>query len=238
MLEAMNLTKEFDGRKVVDQISFNVETGEIVGLLGRNGAGKSTTFKMTIGMLKPDRGEVHLMEEDATHLPMYKRAQKGLGYLSQHSSLLNRLSVWKNLQAVLETQDMDSDLREARVQSLLEEFDIDHLAEQKAGTLSGGEKRRLEICRVLAISPRIILLDEPFSGVDPIAVGELQDLVSSLINRDIGILLTDHNVRETLEITDRSYIIDNGQIIAHGTVDEIMNNELVRKVYLGEDFTM
>ncbi len=238
ILRVENLTKSFGNKTVVNELSLAVQRGEVVGLLGRNGAGKTTSFKMTIGMLPPDRGEVYLDENNVTPLPMYKRARRGLGYLPQQSSLLARLSVRENLLAVVERLSLSKSERNDRIQNLLEEFGLEHLADQKAGTMSGGETRRVEICRALATSPEVILLDEPFSGVDPIAVSDLQELVTSLKNRDIGILLTDHNVRETLQVTDRSYIIDEGRILAHGTADEIVNDELVQKTYLGQGFEL
>lgn len=238
LLKTRDLTKRFGSKTVVNQVSYEVYNGEIVGLLGRNGAGKTTSFKMTIGMLEPDRGHVFLGESDVTGEPMYRRAQMGLGYLPQEPSLLMKLSVEDNLRAVVENMALSPQQREEHIEQLLEEFDIADLREQKAATLSGGETRRVEICRAIATDPAVILLDEPFSGVDPIAVSELQELVRSLMQREIGILLTDHNVRETLQVTDRSYIIDEGRILAHGTVDEIVHNDLVRQVYLGEEFEL
>lgn len=238
ILRVEDITKSFDGNTVVNDVSFSVNRGEIVGLLGRNGAGKTTSFKITIGMLKPDRGEVFLSGENVTRLPMYKRARNGLGYLPQRESLISSLSVRKNIRAVVDRLPLSGQEREERISSLLEEFELEYLEHQRASTLSGGESRRIEICRALATDPDVLLLDEPFSGVDPIAVKDLQDLVSSLRERDIGILLTDHNVRETLQVTDRSYIIDEGRILADGPVDEIVENQTVRDVYLGEHFTL
>jgi len=238
ILRVQNLTRSFGDKTVVNELSLSVRRGEVVGLLGRNGAGKTTSFKMTIGMLPPDRGDVFLNGENVTDLPMYRRAREGLGYLPQKPSLLSRLSVHDNLLAVVERLSLSSDERADRIRTLLEEFGLDHLSDQPAGTLSGGEMRRVEICRALATSPDVILLDEPFSGVDPIAVSDLQELVVSLKDRDIGILLTDHNVRETLQVTDRSYIIDQGRVLAHGTAEEIVDDELVRSTYLGEQFEL
>ncbi len=238
ILRVQDLTKSFDGRTVVNQVSFQVSRGEIVGLLGRNGAGKTTSFKMTIGLLKPERGSVFLAEEDVTNLPMYRRARRGMGYLAQEPSLLGKLTVEENLRAVLEGRGCGETDMEEKISRLLSEFEVDHLGDQKAGTLSGGESRRVEICRAIATEPDVILLDEPFSGVDPIAVSDLQDLVLSLRDRSIGIFLTDHNVRKTLQVTDRSYIIDEGRILADGPAEEIVENEVVRRVYLGEDFSL
>ncbi len=238
ILRMENLTKSFGDQTVVNELSLTVNRGEVVGLLGRNGAGKTTSFKMTIGMLPPDRGEVYLDDEQVTDLPMYQRARYGLGYLPQKPSLLGRLTVRDNLLAVLERLPLSRSERFERINRLLEEFGLDHLSDQKSGTMSGGETRRVEICRALATSPDVILLDEPFSGVDPIAVSDLQELVVSLKDRDIGILLTDHNVRETLQVTDRSYIIDEGRILAHGTAEQIVENQIVRRTYLGEQFEL
>ncbi len=238
ILRVEDITKSFNGKTVVNEVSYLVKRGEVVGLLGRNGAGKTTSFKITIGMLRPDRGRVYLTGENVTDLPMYRRARNGLGYLPQQQSLISSLSVEKNLRAVVERLPLTRQEREDHIAELLEEFDLEDLSSQRSSTLSGGETRRVEICRALATSPDVILLDEPFSGVDPIAVKDLQDLVVSLRERDIGILLTDHNVRETLQVTDRSYIIDEGHILAHGPVEEIVNNQTVRDVYLGDHFSL
>ena len=238
ILRVQDITKSFNNKTVVNEVSFNVHRGEVVGLLGRNGAGKTTSFKITIGMLKPDRGEVFLSGENVTGLPMYQRARNGLGYLPQKHSLISSLSVRKNIQAVVDRLSLSGSERTERINTLLNEFDLEYLADQRASTLSGGETRRVEICRALATSPDVILLDEPFSGVDPIAVNDLQGLVTSLRDRNIGILLTDHNVRETLQVTDRSYIIDEGHILANGEVEEIVENQKVRDVYLGEHFSL
>lgn len=238
ILSVQDITKSFDNKTVVNEVSLNVHRGEVVGLLGRNGAGKTTSFKITIGMLKPDRGRVFLAGENVTGLPMYQRARSGLGYLPQKHSLISSLSVRKNLRAVVDRLALSGGERAERIDTLLTEFDLEYLADQRASTLSGGETRRVEICRALATSPDVILLDEPFSGVDPIAVKDLQGLVTSLRDRNIGILLTDHNVRETLQVTDRSYIIDEGHILASGEVEEIVENQRVRDVYLGEHFSL
>lgn len=238
ILRVEDITKSFDGNTVVNEVCFRVNRGEIVGLLGRNGAGKTTSFKITIGLLKPDRGEVFLSGENVTQLPMFQRARNGLGYLPQRESLLSSLTVRENLRAVVDRLPLSSNEREEKISGLLKEFELEYLEDQRASTLSGGESRRIEICRALATSPDVLLLDEPFSGVDPIAVKDLQDLVSSLRERNIGILLTDHNVRETLQVTDRSYIIDEGRILADGSVEDIVENQTVRDVYLGEHFSL
>ncbi|MBI5368409.1 MAG: LPS export ABC transporter ATP-binding protein [Planctomycetes bacterium] len=232
------LEKSYGHRKVVDGVSFHIEAGEIVGLLGRNGAGKTTTFKMSMGMVTPQAGRVLLRGDEVTRLAMYQRARRGMGYLSQESSVFARLTVRENLLAILETRALGRADRGRRAAELLEEFGLTRVAEQRAYTLSGGERRRLEIARALTTDPVLLLLDEPFSGVDPIAVQEIQGLIRALRARGIGILLTDHNVRESLSVTDRSYIIDNGKILAGGPPRAIVENPLVRKVYLGERFTL
>ncbi|MDQ7778782.1 MAG: LPS export ABC transporter ATP-binding protein [Planctomycetota bacterium] len=238
LLRCDKLSKQYGDRTVVKDVSIDLEVGEIVGLLGPNGAGKTTTFKMTIGMVRPTRGHVYLNGDDITRLPMFKRARLGMAYLSQEPSVFQGLSVEENLLAILETQPLTRKERRNKAVKLMAEFGISKLAKQRSATLSGGEMRRLEIARALTTSPSLILLDEPFSGVDPITVSEIQDIVVSLKKRNIGTLLTDHNVRETLSVTDRSYIIDNSMILAHGKPDEIVSNPMVRKVYLGERFTM
>lgn len=238
LLEARQLVKIYGGRTVVDRVNFHVGRGEIVGLLGRNGAGKTTSFRMTIGMVKPDGGQVLLSGEDITKLPMYRRAQKGIGYLSQENSVFVRLSVEKNLYAILEmVRGLSAAERRARAYELMENFGLLRNAKQEARTLSGGERRKLEIARALVTKPAIILLDEPFSGVDPIAVQDLQREILHL-KKDLGlsILLTDHNVRQTLEVTDRSYIIHDGHVIAEGPPRELINNPQVREAYLGSTF--
>jgi len=238
LLTACGLVKVYGGRKVVDDVHFDVRPGEIVGLLGKNGAGKTTTFRITVGMIRPEDGQVHLEGKDITGEPMYRRARMGIGYLSQEPSVFQRMTVRENLLAIIETLDIPKKEQGERADELLTELDILNLAGQKANTLSGGERRRVEIARALVTSPKLMLLDEPFSGVDPIAVEEIKEIVSSLREKGMGILLTDHNVRETLSITERSYIIDEGKILREGTSDELVADELVRKTYLGEKFTM
>ena len=236
LLEVKDLVKRYSGRAVVDHVSFTVNQGEIVGLLGRNGAGKTTTFRMTIGMISPNNGNVIFDGVDVTTMPMYRRARRGMGYLSQEPSVFQRLSVRDNVLAILETMNLSKAVREEKSDQLLEQFGITHVAGQQARTLSGGERRKLEIARSLVTNPTMILLDEPFSGVDPIAVEDLQREICQLRDRGISILLTDHNVRETLNVTDRSYIIDNGRVLIEGAPRELINDELVRKTYLGHTF--
>ncbi len=238
LLDSKDLVKSYGGRTVVDHVSFHVDRGEIVGLLGRNGAGKTTSFRMTIGMVKPDDGRVLFNGDDITLLPMYRRAQKGIGYLSQENSVFVKLSVEKNLLAILELlPGMTSADRKRRAYELMEQFGLERNARQEARTLSGGERRKLEIARALITQPAIILLDEPFSGVDPIAVQDLQKEILHL-REDLGlsILLTDHNVRQTLEVTDRSYIIHEGRVIKVGSPRELINDPIVRETYLGTTF--
>lgn len=238
LLESRNLVKTYGGRTVVNKVSFHVGKAEIVGLLGRNGAGKTTSFRMTMGMVKPDGGEIHFSGDDITGLPMYRRAQKGLGYLSQESSVFVRLSVEKNLLAVLELiSGLNGEQRKRRAYELMEQFGLLKNARQEARTLSGGERRKLEIARALVTQPAIILLDEPFSGVDPIAVQDLQKEILHLRGSlGLSILLTDHNVRQTLEVTDRSYIIHEGRVIAEGSPRKLINDPAVREAYLGSTF--
>ncbi len=238
ILRVENLVKQYGGRRVVDKVSFTVGRGEIVGLLGKNGAGKTTTFRMTIGMITPDEGGVAFFEQDISRLPMYRRARLGIGYLSQESSVFRGLTVEENLEAILQITPLSRRDRARRKEELLAEFGLTRLAYSRATVLSGGEKRRLEIARSLITNPRLLLLDEPFSGVDPIAVAEIQEIIYGLRDRGIGILLTDHNVRETLATTNKSYIIFEGKIIAEGGCDEILANAEARKYYLGEKFTM
>jgi len=238
LLEARELVKRFNGRTVVDRLSFHVRPAEIVGLLGRNGAGKTTTFRMTVGMIDAESGSVLFDGQDVTHLAMYKRAQLGMGYLSQEPSVFQRLTVEENLLAILETmRDLDRNARKQRAAQLIEQFGLTGQSGQLARTLSGGERRKLEIARALVTEPKLIMLDEPFSGVDPKAVEDLQREILHL-KGDLGIaiLLTDHNVRETLRVTDRSYIINEGQKIAEGSPRDIVQNELVRSTYLGSSF--
>jgi lipopolysaccharide export system ATP-binding protein len=235
---AEHLTKAYRRRRVVDDVSFTVEPGEIVGLLGPNGAGKTTVFKMSMGMARPDGGRVVLNEHVITNLPMYRRARLGMGYLAQEPSVFRRLTVEQNLLAIAETLPVSRKERHDRIERLLEALELSALRKSSAGTLSGGERRRLEIARSLLSEPQILLLDEPFAGVDPIAVADIQDIVRNLRRRGISVLLTDHNVRETLAITDRSYIIFEGRILRHGPAADLVNDPLVRQVYLGEKFSM
>jgi len=236
LLETRDLVKCYSRRAVVDHVSLRVAQGEIVGLLGRNGAGKTTTFRMVIGMITPNEGWVLFDSVEVTAMPMYRRARRGMGYLCQEPSIFQRLSVRDNLLAVLETTHLTRAGRRQRADQLLEQFGLTDLAEHEARTLSGGERRKLEIARALVTNPTMILLDEPFSGVDPIAVEDLQREIVALKDRGISILLTDHNVRETLNVTDRSYIIDNGKVLREGAPRDLINDELVRKTYLGRTF--
>ena len=237
-LEAKKLEKSYRGRKIVRGVSVHVKFGEVVGLLGPNGAGKTTTFYMVVGLVRPDHGRVVLDGTDITKMPMYQRARHGIGYLSQEPSVFRKLSVADNLLAILETMDLSRSERVERRDGLLKELGIEHLANSKAYTLSGGERRRLEIARALTLSPKFILLDEPFAGIDPLAVQDIQGIISMLKSKGIGILITDHNVRETLAITDRAYIISEGMIIAAGTPAEITASPRVREFYLGEGFRL
>jgi lipopolysaccharide export system ATP-binding protein len=237
-LEAQRLQKSFWQRKVVDDVSLVINPGEVVGLLGPNGAGKTTTFYMVVGLLPPDGGRIVHDGHDITHLPMYRRSRRGIGYLPQESSVFRKLTVEENLLAILETLDLSAREREERLIALLRELSLDGLAKQRAYTLSGGERRRLEITRALITSPRYLLLDEPFTGIDPIAIGDIQDIVGRLKQKGIGVLITDHNVRETLQITDRSYILYDGQILVSGTSKELATNERAREIYLGEKFSL
>lgn len=237
LIDAIDLVKRYGSRTVVDRVSFWVHQAEIVGLLGRNGAGKTTTFRITIGMIEPNAGRVIFNGEDITGLPMYKRAQRGIGYLSQEPSVFQRLTVRQNLIAILESMSMRRRDRRARADRLLQQFGLEHLQHQYARDLSGGERRRLEIARALVTEPQLILLDEPFSGVDPIAVEGLQrEIVRLREEHGIAILLTDHSVRETLSVTDRSYIIHEGQVMAEGTPRDLINDPNVRSTYLGSTF--
>jgi lipopolysaccharide export system ATP-binding protein len=236
LLEATGLVKSFKRRRVVDGVHFRVSAGEIVGLLGPNGAGKTTSFRMTVGLIQPDAGCVRLNGADCTRAPMFKRARLGMGYLPQEPSIFRRLSVRDNLLAVLEAMPLARAARHAEADRLLGELELTHLADSLAETLSGGERRRLELTRALATRPTILLLDEPFAGVDPINVQEIQGLVRQMRERNIGILITDHNVRETLRLTDRAYIIHEGQILREGTAEELIADERVKEVYLGHSF--
>lgn len=237
-LSAEKLEKSYSGRRVVRGINLELKTGEVVGLLGPNGAGKTTTFNMIVGLLRPNKGGIHLDGHPITNLPMYQRARKGIGYLPQEPSVFRKLTVAENLLAVLETMDLPRSERSERTRRLMEEMNIPHLSKNKAYTLSGGETRRVEIARALARNPQFLLLDEPFSGIDPIAVMDIQKIIVQLKSRGIGVLITDHNVRETLEITDRAYLIHEGEILASGSSQEIANNPKARAVYLGESFEL
>jgi lipopolysaccharide export system ATP-binding protein len=237
ILKTVKLVKSFRKRQVVNEISIEVRQGEVVGLLGPNGAGKTTTFYMVVGLTRPDQGKVLLNGEDLTSFPMYQRARKGIGYLPQEPSVFRRLSVEENIIAVLESQNYSSFDSKKRARALLREFNILHIKNAKTYTLSGGERRRVEISRSLATSPNFILLDEPFAGIDPIAVADIQSIIVHLKRKGIGVLITDHNVRETLSITDRAYIISEGKIIAAGDPSKVAQDEKVKKIYLGEQFT-
>ena len=236
-LRTVKLVKAFQKRKVVKEVSIEVQKGEIVGLLGPNGAGKTTTFYMVVGLIRPDSGQVMLNDTELTQYPMYMRAQQGISYLPQEPSVFRKLTVEENILAVLEGLDLTSSEKKRRTQTLLKEFNITHIKDAKAYSLSGGERRRVEISRALATSPAFILLDEPFAGIDPIAVADIQAIVYKLKKRGIGVLITDHNVRETLSITDHAYIISEGKIIASGLPREVAQDEKVKKIYLGDRFT-
>lgn len=237
-LIAKNLIKRYYTKVVVNSLSLEINQSEIVGLLGPNGSGKSTTFNMIMGFTKPDSGIVKLDEMDITELPVYKRAELGIGYLAQEPTVFRELTVEENIMVVLEKREMDKKDRFKKLDIILKEFSIDHLKKQKASTLSGGEKRRVEVARVMALEPKIILLDEPFVGIDPITISDLKKIISYLSQKNIGILISDHNVRETLEITSRAYLIYKGDIIVTGTPKEIIENEKARRFYLGYDFEM
>jgi lipopolysaccharide export system ATP-binding protein len=237
-LHTKDLVKRYKNRTVVKEVSVEVEQGEIVGLLGPNGAGKTTSFYMIVGLIVPNSGKIYLNDEDITREPVYKRAQKGIGYLAQEASVFRKLSVEDNLKAILEMSNIPKDEQKDRVESLLVEFGLQKIRKSLGIQLSGGERRRTEIARALAIDPKFILLDEPFAGVDPIAVEDIQEIVSKLKRKNIGILITDHNVHETLSITDRAYLLFEGEILKAGTSDELANDEQVRKVYLGKNFEL
>ena len=236
-LKTQNLVKSFRSRKVVNRVSIEVKQGEIVGLLGPNGAGKTTTFYMVVGLTPPDEGQVLLNDEDVTQFPMHKRAKKGVSYLPQEPSVFRKLTVEDNILAVLESQKLSAFDRKKRARSLLREMNILHIKDSMAYTLSGGERRRVEISRALATSPVFILLDEPFAGIDPIAVSDIQSIISQLKKRGIGVLITDHSVRETLRITDRAYIINEGEIISSGSPQQVAHDEKVKQIYLGDQFS-
>jgi len=238
ILRSKNLVKIYGRRTVVKEVSLEVNQGEIVGLLGPNGAGKTTTFYMTVGFIKPDKGSVFLDEEEITNLAMYRRAQKGIGYLPQEPSVFRKLSVEDNIKAVLEMTNLSKADQKEKLESLIDEFNLHKVRESLGDTLSGGERRRTEIARALATNPKFILLDEPFAGIDPIAVEDIQYIVAKLKTKNIGILITDHNVQETLSITDRAYLMFEGSILKAGTAEELASDEMVRKVYLGQSFEL
>jgi len=237
-IHTQGLIKRYRSRTVVNDVSFEVKQGEIVGLLGPNGAGKTTSFYMVVGLVKPDEGKVFLDEQDITKLPMYKRAKMGIGYLPQEASIFRKLSVEDNIKAVLEMTELTTERQKEKLESLLEEFHLTHVRKSPGDVLSGGERRRTEIARALAVNPRFILLDEPFAGIDPIAVEDIQTIVAKLKYKNIGILITDHNVQETLSITDRAYLLFEGKILKSGTAEELAEDEQVRKVYLGQHFVL
>jgi lipopolysaccharide export system ATP-binding protein len=238
ILRAENLIKRYKTRTVVNNVSVHVNQGEIVGLLGPNGAGKTTTFYMIVGLIKPNEGKIFLEDQEITPLPMYQRAKRGIGYLAQEASVFRKLTVEENILAVLEMRDYTKQERKEKVEQLLEEFSLQRVRKSLGMSLSGGERRRTEIARALAVNPNFVLLDEPFAGVDPIAVEEIQSIVSRLKNKNIGILITDHNVDETLSITDRAYLMVDGKLFKSGTAEELANDPQVRKVYLGQNFEL
>lgn len=238
VLEVFNIGKKYKNRSVLRNVSLNVHCGEAVGLLGPNGAGKTTCFYCVTGLISPDYGDVHIDGEDITYMPMYKRARMGIGYLPQEASIFRNLSVEDNIKAVLEIVIKDKEQQQRMLEELLNEFSIAHLRKSPSISLSGGERRRLEIARALASQPSFILLDEPLAGIDPIAVGEIRSLIAQLKNRGLGVLITDHNVRETLDIVDRAYILHSGSVLMEGKPEEIVASQEVRKVYLGENFSI
>lgn len=238
-LIAEKLAKAYKGRKVVEDVSLNMKSGEIVGLLGPNGAGKTTTFYMVVGIVQRDAGRIVIDDEDISLLPLHERARRGIGYLPQEASIFRRLSVFNNLMAVLEIRkDLSAEQREERAEELMEEFHINHLRDSLGQSLSGGERRRVEIARALAANPKFILLDEPFAGVDPISVIDIKKIIKHLRDSGLGVLITDHNVRETLDVCERAYIVSQGHLIAHGTPQDILADEQVKRVYLGEEFRL
>ncbi|QYJ86691.1 LPS export ABC transporter ATP-binding protein [Shewanella mesophila] len=238
-LKAVNLAKSYKSRAVVQDVSLTVRTGQIVGLLGPNGAGKTTTFYMVVGLVQSDKGRIFIDEDDLTLDPMHLRARKGIGYLPQEASIFRKLSVRDNIMAVLQTRrELSNDQREEQLEHLLEEFHITHIRDSQGMALSGGERRRVEIARALAANPKFILLDEPFAGVDPISVIDIKKIIEQLKNRGLGVLITDHNVRETLDVCEKAYIVSHGNLIAEGTPAEILDNQQVRAVYLGEQFKL
>lgn len=238
-LSALNLAKSYKSRQVVKDVSLEVSTGEIVGLLGPNGAGKTTTFYMIVGLVSLDKGKIHIDSDELTHLPMHERARRGIGYLPQEASIFRKLTVYDNLMAILQTRkDLDTASQETEADALLDEFNINHIRNSTGMSLSGGERRRVEIARALAANPQFILLDEPFAGVDPISVNDIKKIIQHLCNRGIGILITDHNVRETLDVCEKAYIVSHGELIAQGTSEQVLSNQQVRDVYLGEQFRL
>ena len=239
ILTAENLAKSYKSRKVVSDVSLTLNSNEIVGLLGPNGAGKTTTFYMVVGLVRQDQGKIIIDGEDISLLPMHNRAQRGIGYLPQEASIFRRLTVYENLMAVLEIRkDLTSQQRREKADELIEEFNIGHIRDSLGQSLSGGERRRVEIARALAANPKFILLDEPFAGVDPISVSDIKKIITDLRNRGLGVLITDHNVRETLDVCERAYIVGEGKIIATGTPEQVMNDEHVKRIYLGEQFKL
>ncbi len=238
LLRGENLVKRYKSRTVVDHVSIQVQQGEIVGLLGPNGAGKTTSFYMIVGLIKPNEGKIYLDDREITSMPMYKRSKMGIGYLAQEASVFRKLSVEDNIKAVLEMTDISKDVQSRKLESLLDEFGLQRIRKSRGDLLSGGERRRTEIARALAVDPKFILLDEPFAGVDPIAVEDIQSIVTHLKDRNIGVLITDHNVHETLSITDRAYLLFEGRILKAGTSEDLANDEEVRKVYLGQNFEL
>ena len=238
LLKSNALVKQYGSKRVVDEVSVSVNTGEIVGLLGPNGAGKTTTFYMFVGLVQPDQGAIFLEDEPITHLPMYKRARKGLGYLPQEASVFRDLSVEDNIKAILEMTQLSAKDQKEKLERLIDEFSLGRVRKNLGKVLSGGERRRTEIARALATDPHFILLDEPFAGVDPIAVEDIQSIIYKLKSKNIGILITDHNVQETLSITDRAYLLFEGKLLKQGTAEELAEDEMVRKVYLGQNFEL
>jgi lipopolysaccharide export system ATP-binding protein len=238
ILRSENLVKRYKGRTVVDHVSIRVQQGEIVGLLGPNGAGKTTSFYMTVGLIKPNEGKIFLDDLEITDAPMYKRAQMGVGYLAQEASVFRKLSIEDNIRAVLEMTNYDKQKQKDKLESLLDEFGLQKIRKSRGDLLSGGERRRTEIARALAVDPKFILLDEPFAGVDPIAVEDIQSIIYKLKEKNIGILITDHNVHETLTITDRAYLLFEGKILKEGTARDLADDEVVRRVYLGANFEL
>jgi lipopolysaccharide export system ATP-binding protein len=238
LIETRGLVKQYGGRRVVNGVDIHVRPGEVVGLLGKNGAGKTTTFYMIVGLVTPTEGHVYMGEEDVTLMPMYRRARRGIGYLPQEESIFRKLNVEENLLAILETLPMTEEERDTRCDELLRDFGLEHVRENIAITLSGGEKRRVTIARALVTSPQLLLLDEPFSGVDPMAVHDIQEIILTLKRKGLGVLITDHNVRETLSVVDRAYIIDEGRVLSEGTREFLLNDPIAREIYLGHRFSM